>query len=98
MGRQFPTMTDERPVSALAPFQSRIFALLWAGVVLSSIGSWAQTVGAQWLFINDPNAATIISLVQTATALPMVLFALVAGVLATRQGRLGLRSGRTWPR
>ena len=75
-------MTDDRPVGALAPFQSRIFAVLWVGVVLSSIGSWAQTVGAQWLFINDPNAATIISLVQTASALPMVMFALIAGVLA----------------
>ena len=50
--------------------------------MLSSVGSWAQTVGAQWLFINDPNAATIVSLVQTAATLPMVLFALAAGVLA----------------
>ncbi len=72
----------ERPVGALAPFQSRPFLFLWIGVVLSSVGSWAQTVGAQWLFINDPNAATIISLVQTAATLPMVLFALAAGVLA----------------
>lgn len=71
-----------KPVGALAPFQSRAFLWLWIGVVLSSVGSWAQTVGAQWLFINDPNAATIISLVQTAATLPMVLFALAAGVLA----------------
>ena len=67
---------------ALAPFRSRAFLWLWLGVVLSSIGSWSQTVGAQWLFINDPNAATIVSLVQTAAALPMVLLALVGGVLA----------------
>ena len=72
----------EPPVGALAPFQSRAFLWLWIGVVLSSVGSWAQTVGAQWLFINDPNAATIVSLVQTAATLPMVLFALAAGVLA----------------
>jgi MFS family permease len=59
---------DSPPTGALAPFRNRAFLLLWVGVVLSSIGSWSQTVGAQWLFINDPNAATIISLVQTATA------------------------------
>ena len=69
-------------VSAFAPFRVRAFKWLWVGIVLSSVGAWAQMVGAQWLFINDPNAATIISLVQTATVLPMVLFGLVAGVLA----------------
>jgi MFS family permease len=39
-------------------------------------------VGAQWLFMNDPNAATIVPLVQTASTLPMMLLALPAGVLA----------------
>ncbi len=70
------------PVGVLEPFQSRPFLWLWVGIVFSSVGSWAQTVGAQWLFINDPNAATIVSLVQTAATLPMVLFSLAAGVLS----------------
>ena len=39
-------------------------------------------MGAQWLFINDPNAATIVPLVQTATFLPMVLLAIPAGVIS----------------
>jgi len=73
---------ESPPTGALAPFRSRVFLWLWLGVVISSIGSWSQTVGAQWLFINDPNAATIVSLVQTASALPMVLLALVGGVLS----------------
>jgi Transmembrane secretion effector len=51
-------------------------------VVIASIGSWGQTVGAQRLFVNDPNAATIVPLVQTATTQPMMLLALGAGVLA----------------
>ncbi|MFT4108394.1 MFS transporter [Propionicimonas sp.] len=78
-------MSDEpaaERVGALAPFHNPTFGVLWAGVVFSSIGAWAQTVGAQWLFINDPNAATIVSLVQTAATLPMMLFSLAAGVLA----------------
>jgi MFS family permease len=41
-----------------------------------------QTVGAQWLLVHDSHAAILVSLVQTADALPAVLFALVAGVLA----------------
>ena len=70
------------PVSPLAPLRIAAFRWLWIGVVISTVGSWAQTVGAQWLFINDPNAATIVPLVQTATSLPMVLLAFPAGVLA----------------
>jgi hypothetical protein len=33
-----------------------VFIWLWLGVVVSSVGMWGQTVGAQWLFVNDPNA------------------------------------------
>jgi MFS family permease len=70
------------PASPFAPFRHRAFFWLWLGVVVASIGSWGQTVGAQWLFVNDPNAATIVPLVQTASTLPMMLLALPAGVLA----------------
>ncbi len=66
----------------LSPFRTPGFGWLWLGVVMSSVGFWAQNVGAQWLFISDPNAATIVSLVQTAGTLPMVLFSLAAGVLS----------------
>lgn len=69
-------------MSPWAPFRHRAFFWLWLGVVVSSVGMWAQTVGAQWLFVDDPNAATIVTLVQTASTLPMMLLALPAGVLA----------------
>jgi MFS family permease len=72
----------EVSASPFAPFRHRAFFWLWLGVVIASIGSWGQTVGAQWLFVNDPNAATIVPLVHTASTLPMMLLALPAGVLA----------------
>ena len=68
--------------SPFAPLRHRAFFWLWLGVVVASVGWWGQTVGAQWLFVNDPNAATIVPLVQTASTLPMMLLALPAGVLA----------------
>jgi len=79
-----PVVTGEKaaPSGPLAPFRTPGFGWLWLGVVMSSVGFWAQNVGAQWLFIDDPNAATIVSLVQTAGTLPMVLFSLAAGVLS----------------
>ena len=41
-----------------------------------------QTVGAQWLLVDEPNAAALVSLVQAASTLPMMLLALPGGVLA----------------
>jgi MFS family permease len=41
-----------------------------------------QTVGAQWLLVDAPNAAALVSLVQAANTLPVMLLALPAGVLA----------------
>jgi hypothetical protein len=41
-----------------------------------------QTVGAPVAVVNDPHAATIVLLVQTASTLPIMLLALPAGVLA----------------
>ncbi|MFL5660303.1 MAG: MFS transporter, partial [Ktedonobacteraceae bacterium] len=49
---------------------------------MSNIGAWMQTVGAQWLLVNQPHASILVALVQTADMLPDVLLAYVGGVLA----------------
>ncbi len=70
------------PGSPWAPLQQRIFRLLWRAVLMSNIGTWMQTVGAQWLLVGLPGAATLVALVQTADTLPDVLLAFPAGALA----------------
>ena len=55
---------------------------LWLAVLASNIGTWMQTVGAQWLLVHEPNASTLVALVQTASMLPILLLALPAGALA----------------
>ncbi|HKG50014.1 MAG TPA: MFS transporter, partial [Actinomycetales bacterium] len=72
----------EQVGSPWAPLASRVFRALWLAVLVSNLGTWMQTVGAQWLLVGDPNASTLVSLVQTASALPVVLLALPSGVLA----------------
>ena len=67
---------------ALAPLRDRTYRWLWIGVVVSWVGTWMQTVGAQWLLVDAPNAAALVSLVQAATTLPVMLLALPGGVLA----------------
>lgn len=51
-------------------------------MLASNIGTWMQTVGAQWLLVDLPNAATLVALVQTADTLPDLLLALPGGALA----------------
>jgi MFS family permease len=62
--------------------RDRIFRGLWIGVLASNVGTWMQTVGAQWHLVHEPDAATYVSLVQTATMLPVLLLALPSGTLA----------------
>ncbi|WP_284981622.1 MFS transporter [Arthrobacter sp. efr-133-TYG-118] len=61
---------------------SVIFRGLWFAQLGSNVGTWMQTVGAQWMLVTEPNAATLVSLVQVATTLPVMLLSLPSGVLA----------------
>ncbi|MET0416989.1 MAG: MFS transporter [Actinoplanes sp.] len=51
-------------------------------MLASNIGTWMQTVGAQWLLVEQSNTDTLVAVVQTASTLPIVLLALVSGALA----------------
>ncbi|MFG3108944.1 MFS transporter [Streptomyces tendae] len=62
-----------------------MFRALWIAQLVSNVGSWMQMVGAQWLLIgHDP---ALVTLVQTASSLPVVLLALPSGVVADRYDR-----------
>jgi MFS family permease len=71
-----------RAESTWAPLRNGVFRALWIAVLVSNIGSWMQTVGAQWLLVHQPNASILVSLVQTADYLPDFMLGLVGGVLA----------------
>jgi MFS family permease/quinol monooxygenase YgiN len=68
--------------SPWAPLRVSAFRALWLASLVGNIGTWMQTVAAQWLLVHEPNASTLVALVQTASTLPIVLLALPSGVLA----------------
>jgi MFS family permease len=80
-------------VTAWAPLRVTAFRALWLAVLASNIGTWMQTVGAQWLLVGEPHASTLVSLVQTANTVPVLLLALPAGVLADTFDRAHLLIG-----
>ena len=66
----------------LDPFRHPVFRALWTATVVSNIGTWMQNAAAGWLMAGLTQDAFIVSLVQVATMLPMVLFGMPAGALA----------------
>jgi MFS family permease len=67
---------------AWAPLRIAAFRSLWLAVLASNIGTWMQTVGAQWLLVEQSGSDTLVAVVQTASTLPIVLLALPSGALA----------------
>jgi predicted MFS family arabinose efflux permease len=65
-----------------APLALTTFRWLWIAQLVSNIGTWMQTVGAQWMLVDRPNAATLTAAAQAASLLPVLFVSLPAGVLA----------------
>jgi MFS family permease len=64
-----------------APFHQHVFRAIWIAQFVGNIGTWAQTVGAQWLMGDLGGGAFQVSLLQTATTLPVFLLVLPSGSL-----------------
>lgn len=69
-------------VSPWAPLARTVFRTLWFAQLGSNIGTWMQTVGAQWFLVETHADSVVIALVQTASLVPAVVFSLPAGALA----------------
>ncbi len=81
------------PISTWAPLRSRIYRSLWIAQLVSNLGTWMQTVGAQWILVDEPNAAALVSFVQTAITLPVMMLAIPSGVIADLVDRRRLLLG-----
>src|SRR3954449_3539950 len=71
----------ERPVSAWAPLKIKLYRWLLIAQFASNIGTWMQTVGAQWLMGDLTHDPLQVALVQTATSLPVFLLGFPAGAV-----------------
>src|SRR5580698_11358435 len=76
-----PSPSPTAAVSPWAPFRAAAFRRMWLAQFVSNIGGWMQTVGAQWLMLSLTTAAAPVALIQTASSLPVLLFAVPAGAV-----------------
>jgi MFS family permease len=60
----------------------RDFRLFWAGNFLSNTGTWMQNVAQGWLVLQLSNSAFWLGMVGFASAIPILFFALIGGVIA----------------
>ena len=73
-----------RGLSSLRPFHHRNFFLLWAGGMVSVIGSWMQTVAVGVLIVARTGSATWAVVIAAGGFLPIGLLSPVGGALADR--------------
>src|ERR1044072_6607509 len=68
--------------SGLSPFKSTLYRTLWTASLFSYVGAAMYDVGASWLMTSLAPDPFFVSLVTTATTLPIFLFALPSGMLS----------------
>jgi MFS family permease len=87
MSSQHEEQAAERPDlaaahSAWAPFASYAFCWLWLANTVSALGTWIQNTASAWIMTDLAPSPIMVSLVQAAAQLPVLLLALPAGALA----------------
>ena len=79
-------MAEPIQKSALYPLKYPIFRWLWIATLVSNVGTMMQNVGAAWLMVEltngQPQQQLLVSLLQSAATLPILLFSLPAGAFA----------------
>src|ERR1039457_6442822 len=77
-------MAHATPVahSPWSPFRHPTFTAVWIATLVSNIGAWMYSSASAWLMTSLDADPLMVSLVQVAATLPMVVLALPAGALA----------------
>ncbi len=81
---QIPQSRLSRTFSAL---RYRDFRLLWIGALLSTTGTWMQTIAQGWLVLEMTNSAFLLGVDGFLATGPMIIFSLFGGVIADRVER-----------
>jgi len=68
--------------ASLAPFEGRVFRMLWTAWLAANITMWMNDVAAAWLMTTLTTSAVMVALVQAASTLPVFLLGLPSGALA----------------
>lgn len=65
-----------------SPLGQPMFRSLWLAILVGNIGTWIHDVAATWAMAETTGSPLMVAMVQSATTLPLMLLAIVAGTLA----------------
>ena len=76
---------------SLEAFRNRPFLIFWVGACVSNIGNWTENAAQSWAVtsqtIGNPHQGFLVEILQFADFCPVLLLALLAGVLSDRMNR-----------
>ncbi len=81
---QRPGFGLDRPAAGgggWSPLRYAAYRRLWSAQFTSNVGSWMQTVAAQWVMTGLTSSAFLLSATVAASSLPVLLLAVPAGAL-----------------
>src|SRR5512135_2200716 len=70
--------------------QYRNFTILWAGLIVSNVGTWMQNVANGWLVLQLTNSPLWLGLLGLSFAVPMIIIPPLAGAIVNRVNRIHL--------
>ncbi len=76
-----PNVSNVSHPGAWAPLQLPVFRAFWLASLGSNIGTWINATTSGWVMTDLSSSPVMVSLVQVASSLPIVMFALIAGAL-----------------
>src|SRR5258705_12451739 len=75
----------------LQVFRHRPFLIFWLGALISNTGNWTENAAQSWAVttqtIGNPHQALLVEILQFADFCPVLLLALLAGVISDRVNR-----------
>jgi len=74
--------TASKSGSLAAAFRHPVFVVIWTATLVSNVGNWMYSAASGWLMTSLDHDPLVVALVQTASTLPVFLFAIPAGALA----------------
>ena len=81
-GGQLHEQKENVPASGWSPLTSSLYRTLWIASLFLYIGAAMYDVGASWLMTSLAPNPLFVSLITTATTLPIFLFAIPSGALS----------------
>jgi MFS family permease len=85
------TLTRSAIGRPLGVFRHRPFLIFWIGACISNTGNWTENAAQSWAVtsqtIGNPHQGLLVEILQFADFCPVLLLALLAGVISDRVNR-----------